>query len=112
MQRGAPHFVFISAVLMSLRVNTVFALSLDEFEAAIIRGSPSCVLDVLVHVTSIFVEVVLFRLGAHWLGRAVSVMIHPHFSLPLQLSLSPCQQHQHQHQHQYQQHRQHAQSRQ
>ena len=39
-----------------------------------------------------------------------TVMIHPHFSLPLQPSLSPRQQHQHQHQ--YQQHRQHAQSRQ
>ena len=58
---------------MSLRVNVVFTLSLDEFEAAVIRGSPSCVLDVLVHVTSIFVEVVLFRLRAHWLGRAVSL---------------------------------------
>ena len=58
---------------MSLRVNAVFALSLDEFEAAVIRGSPSRVLNALVRVTSIFVKVILFRLGAHWLGRAVSL---------------------------------------
>ena len=58
---------------MSLRVNAVFALFLDKFEATVIRGSPSCVLDALVCVTLIFIEVVLFRLGAHWLGRAVSL---------------------------------------
>ena len=58
---------------MSLRVNAVFALSLDKFEATIIRGSPSRMLDALVCVTLIFIKVIPFRLGAYWLGRAVSL---------------------------------------
>ena len=59
---------------MFLRVNAAFALSLDEFRAAVIGRSPSRVLDALVRVTSISVEVLLFSLAIHWLERAVSVI--------------------------------------
>jgi hypothetical protein len=72
MRQGAPHFIFTFVVLMFFRVNTVFALSLDEFQAAIIRRSCSCVLDVLVCVASTLVKVLLFSLATHWLKRAVS----------------------------------------
>jgi hypothetical protein len=50
---------------MFLRVNTVFVLSLDKFQAAVIRRGPSCVLDTFVYVISILVKVILFSLTTH-----------------------------------------------
>ena len=73
MQSGVLHLISFFAVLIFLRVNAVFALSLDEFQATVIGRGPSHVLDAFVRVISISVEVVLFSLATHWLERAVSL---------------------------------------